>query len=190
MTVITISCRILTPLSRRSLFFFFTKSLTTQRSQIIPADSVHCCHGAHRCILQTLCPVDTAVIIVSRSLFSATTVYWRLPQNLYVAATAFLSLLPNTLLPATPVDIFKLVNVYCRLGAMLQPARQCLLQTFCCSSRHRYFLHIYLSYCHLTKQCILQALHTAATALPDVHGAHIAFLPWRSACLLHSLNCC
>jgi len=29
-----------------------------------------------------------AVIVVSCSLFSATTVYWRLPQNLYVAATA------------------------------------------------------------------------------------------------------
>jgi hypothetical protein len=33
----------------------------TQRSPITPADSVHCCHGDHRCILQTLCPVGTAI---------------------------------------------------------------------------------------------------------------------------------
>jgi len=65
----------------------------------------------------------------------------------------------------------------CRLCAMLQPARQCLLQTFCCSRCHRYFLQIYLIYCHSTQQCILQAHHTAGTALPDVHGAHIAYLP-------------
>ena len=136
----------------------------TQRSPITPADSADCCHGAHRCILQTPCPVDTVVIVVSCSLFSATTVYWRLPQNLYVAATAVtgvsyrlrhgIYLSPaNTLLsdlsPVTPVDFLhdyhKLVNAYCRLGAMLQPARQCLLQTFCCSSRHRHFLQIYLS---------------------------------------------
>lgn len=54
-TIITIPCRILTPLSRRSLVFF-TDSLMTQRSTITPADPVHCCHGAHRFILQTLCP--------------------------------------------------------------------------------------------------------------------------------------
>jgi hypothetical protein len=42
-------------------------------------------------------------------------------------------------------------------------------------------LQIYLSYCHSTQQCILQALHTAGTTLPDVHGAHIAFLPRRSS---------
>jgi hypothetical protein len=165
------------------------------------ADTLPNWHGGNQCILQTLCPVDTALIVVSCILFSATTVYWRLPaeplrrchgrhrrllQTLprHLSESSATTLLPD-LSPVTPLDFLhdyhKLVNVYCRLGAMLQPARQCLLQTFCCSSRHRYFLQIYLSYCHSTKQCILQALHTAATTHPDEHGAHTAFLPWRSS---------
>ena len=173
----------------------------TQRSPITPADSVDCCHGAHRCILQTLCPVNTVLIDVFCGHFAQLTRWSSLspavffffcynsllasPADLYVAATAVtgvsyrlchgIYLSPaNTLLsglsPVTPVDFLhnyqKLVNVYCRLGAMLQPARQCLLQTFCCSSRHRDFLQIYLSYCHNTQQCIFRALHTAWHDIP------------------------
>jgi hypothetical protein len=138
----------------------------TQRSPITPADSVHCCHGANRCILQTLCPVDTAVIVVSCSLFSCHNSLLASPveslRRCHCCHRRLLQTLPrnlsespaNTLLPdlspVTPLDFLhdyhKLVNVYCRLGAMLQPARQCLLQTFCCSSRHWYFVQIYLTF--------------------------------------------
>jgi len=122
-------------------------------------------------------------------------------KNLYVAATAvtgvcyrlchgiYLSpanILLSDLSPVTSVDFLhdyhKLVNVYCRLGATLQPARQCLLQTFCCSSRHRDFVQIYSSYCHSTQQCIFQASSHCLARHPrcTVHGAHIALLLWRS----------
>jgi len=184
------------------VFFFFTHSLMTQRSPITPADSVLCCHGAHRCILQTLCPVDTAVIVVSCSLFFCYNSLLASPaeplRRCHVCHRRLLQTLPrhlcesaaNTWLPdlspVTPVDFLhdchKLVNVYCRLSAMLQPARQRLLQTFCRSSRHRYFLKIYLCYCHSTQQCIFQALHNAWHDIRrcTVHCVHTAFLLRRS----------
>lgn len=121
-TVVTISCRIFTPLSRWSLVLL-TDSLMPQRSPATLADSVHCCHGAHRCVLQTLCPVDTAVIVVSCSLLATITVSgfsrrtltslsqlsqvtYRLPRHSSVSTAE--DLLPE-LSPVTPAD-----SIHCR----------------------------------------------------------------------------
>ena len=149
------------------------------------ADTLPNWHGGHRCLLQPFFCHNSWLASPAEHLRRCYGCNRRLLQTLpqHLSEPPANTLLPD-LSPATPVDFLhyyhKLVNVYCRLGAMLQPSPQCLQQTFCCSSRHRYLLQIYLRYCPSTQQCILQVLHTATMTLPDVHGAHFAFLSWRS----------
>ena len=217
---------------------FFTKSLMPQRSPIIPADAVHCCHGALQCFLQTLCPVDTAVIVVFCSIFFCHSsllaspaeplrrrhgCYRRLLQTLprHLSESPANTLLPDPS-PATSVDFLhdyhKFVNIYCRLCAILQPARQCLLQTFCCSRRHRCFLQIMCNAptCSSVSPAdiLLQQMSPVLPAdLFNLLPQHSAMHPsgsshcWHGTprctwcahclpanggppCLLHTLNCC
>jgi hypothetical protein len=157
---------------------------------------VHCCYGAHRSIVWSLCPVDTAVIVVSCCHNS----YWCLLQNIYITATAVtgdsyrcchgihLCLLQIICYQSCRQWRLQILYITTRNSSVsLQimcnaPTRSTVCTAdFCCHSRHRYFLQKFLTYCHSTQQYIPQTLYIAPKAPLDLHCRHITFLPQLSS---------
>ena len=162
-------------------------------------------HRDHRSLLQILYIVATVIIDVFCRLFAQLT--WRsslspavffLPQQFTGVSRRTFTSLPRLSQASITNSATSFIWVSCQHFATrpvagdtckfftrLPQTRQCLLQIRCnvptrsSVSPADILLHIYWSYCHSTQQYILQTLHTSGTTLADVHGAHIAFLPWR-----------